>query len=45
MTTARVVETSVTNNSLSQDYPNLVDHAKHIIDFPFTVCSNTHQDH
>ena len=28
MTTAQVVETSVTNNSLSKDYPHLDDHAK-----------------
>ena len=30
MTTAQVVETSVTNNSLSKDYPHLDDHAKQI---------------
>ena len=29
MTTAQVVATSVTNNSLSQDYPHSDDHAKH----------------
>ena len=34
MTTAQVVETSVTNNSLSQDYPHLDDHAKQITDTP-----------
>ena len=28
MTTAQIVETSVTNNSLSKDYPHLDDHAK-----------------
>ena len=28
MTTAQVVETSVTNNSLSKDYPYLDDHTK-----------------
>ena len=28
MTTAQVVETSVTNNSLSEDYPHMDDHAK-----------------
>ena len=28
MTTAQVVETSVTNNSLSEDYPHPDDHAK-----------------
>ena len=30
MTTAQVVETPVTNNSLSKDYPHPNDHAKHI---------------
>ena len=30
MTTAQVVETSVTNNSLSKDYPHPDDHVKHI---------------
>ena len=30
MTTAQVVETSVTNNSLSKDYPHPDDHAKQI---------------
>ena len=30
MTTTLVVETSVTNNSLSKDYPHLDDHAKQI---------------
>ena len=30
MTTAQVVETSVTNNSLSKDYPHLDDHVKQI---------------
>ena len=34
MTTAEVVETSVTNNSLSEDYPHLDDHAKQITDTP-----------
>ena len=29
-----VVETSVTNNSLSKDYPHLDDHAKQITDTP-----------
>ena len=32
MTTAQVVETSVTKNSLSQNYPHLDNHAKHITD-------------
>ena len=31
MTTAQVVETSVTNNSLFKDYPHLDNHAKQII--------------
>ena len=31
MTTAQVVETSVTKNSLSKDYPHPDDHAKQII--------------
>ena len=30
MTTVQVVETSVTNNSLSKDYPHPDDHAKQI---------------
>ena len=30
MTTAQVVETSVTNNSLSKGYPHLDDHIKQI---------------
>ena len=30
MTTTQVVKTSVTNNSLSEDYPHLDDHAKQI---------------
>ena len=30
MTTAQVVATSVTNNSLSKDYPHADDHAKEI---------------
>ena len=30
MTTTQVVETSVTNNSLSKDYPDPDDHAKQI---------------
>ena len=30
MTTAQVVETSVTNSSLSKDSPHLDDHAKQI---------------
>ena len=34
MTTAQVVETSVTNNSLSKDYPHLHDHDKPITDTP-----------
>ena len=34
MTTAQVVETSVTNNSLSKDYPHPDDHAKEITDSP-----------
>ena len=34
MTTAQVIETSVTNNSLSKDYPYLEDHAKQITDTP-----------
>ena len=34
MTTAQVVETSVTNNSLSKDYLHLDDHAKQITDTP-----------
>ena len=35
MTTTQVAETSVINNSLSQDYPHLDDHAKHITDTPW----------
>ena len=31
MTTAQVVERSVTNNSLSEDYPHLDDHAKQTV--------------
>ena len=31
MTSAQVVETSVTNNSLSKDYPHQDDHAKQIL--------------
>ena len=34
MTTAQVVETSVTNNSLSKDYLHPDDHAKQITDTP-----------
>ena len=34
MTTAQVVKTSVTNNSLSKDYPHPDDHAKQITDTP-----------
>ena len=34
MTTAQEVETSVTNNSLSKDYPHSDDHAKQITDTP-----------
>ena len=34
MTTAQVVEMSVTNNSLSKDYPHPDDHAKQITDTP-----------
>ena len=34
MTTTQVVETSVTNNSLSKDYPHSDDHAKPITDIP-----------
>ena len=34
MTAAKVVKTSVTNNSLSKDYPHPDDHAKHIPDTP-----------
>ena len=34
MITALVVETSVTNNSVSKDYPHLDDHAKQITDTP-----------
>ena len=33
MTTAQVVETSVTNNSLSKDYPHLDNRAKQITAF------------
>ena len=36
MTTTQVVETSVTNNSLSKDYPHLDDHTKQIIAFYVT---------
>ena len=36
MTTAQVIETSVTNNSLSEDYPHPGDHAKQIT-YMFTV--------
>ena len=32
MTTAQVVKTSVTNNSLSKDYPHPDDHTKQIIE-------------
>ena len=34
MTTTQVVETSVTNNSLSKDYPHSDNHAKQITDTP-----------
>ena len=34
MTTTQVVKTSVTNNSLSKDYPHPDDHAKQITDTP-----------
>ena len=34
MTTAQVVETSVTNNSLSKDYPHLDDNARQTTDTP-----------
>ena len=34
MTTAQVVETSVTNNNLFKDYPHPEDHAKPITDTP-----------
>ena len=34
MTTSQVVETSVTNNSLSKDYLHPDDHAKQITDNP-----------
>ena len=34
MSTAQAVETSVTNNSLSKDYPHPDDHAKQITDTP-----------
>ena len=34
MTAAKVVKTSVTNNSLSKDYPHPDDHAKQITDTP-----------
>ena len=34
MTTAQVVETSVINNSLSEDYPYPEDHDKPITDTP-----------
>ena len=34
MTTAQVVETSVTNNSLSKDYPHPEDHTKQVTDTP-----------
>ena len=41
MTTAQVVETSVTNNSLSKDYPHPDNHAKQTTDTlgfkPFTA--------
>ena len=50
MTTAQVVETSVTNNSLSKDYPHPDDHDKPITDTlgfkPFTIHKNAlyHED-
>ena len=42
MTTAQVVETSVTNNSLSEDYPHPDDHAKQIC---FMSYSQFHKSH
>ena len=46
MTTIQVVETSVTNDSLSKDYPHPDDHAKHIFPHPKVtrqaVASSTH---
>ena len=42
MTTAQVIETSVTSNSLSKDYPHPNDHAKQITDTPeFKPFTNT----
>ena len=49
MTTAQVVEMSVTNNSLSKDYPHPDDHIKQITEIPlgsnhlpYFICSNWH---
>ena len=44
MTTAQVVETSVTNNSLSKDYPQPDDHAKQTSDNQGvqTICQGPH---
>ena len=43
MTTAQVVETSVTNNSLSKDYLHPDDHDKPITDTPgFKPFTNLH---
>ena len=43
MTTAQVVETSVTNKSLSQDYPHSDDHTKHSYS-NVTLNAATHSD-
>ena len=40
MTTAQVVETSVTNNSLSKDYLHPDDHAKQLIFLLFSGASD-----
>ena len=37
MTTAQVVETSVTNNSLSKDYPHPDDHTRQILNFIYFI--------
>ena len=37
ITTAQVVETSVTNNSFSKDYSHPDDHAKHVTDTGFSL--------
>ena len=39
MTTAQVVATSVTNNSLSKDYLHLDDHARQTITLVFGIAS------